>query len=132
MAPPKLVRLYLPLAACLRPKVTFSHSFVLSLSLSRRPNATEFLRFAQSQDQSRLQWLTAVQEAQRLQRELDASLENVADLETKLYHARRILNAAQKGKQDAESERRALVSGPVFESEFDVQCNLTLDPLSLY
>lgn len=70
----------------------------------------EFFRFAQSQEQSRLQWLSAVHEAQRLQRELDGSLQNVAGLETKLYHARRLLEAETKCRKEVERERDSIVS----------------------
>lgn len=71
----------------------------------------EFLRFAQSQDQNRMQWLTAVHEAQRLQRELDASLQNVAGLESKLFHARRLLETSERNRRVAEAARETLVSG---------------------
>lgn len=78
--------------------LTFSDRFFL-----------EFLRFAQAQEQSRLQWLSAVHEAQRLQRELDGSLQNVAGLETKLYHARRLLDAETKCRKEVERERDSIV-----------------------
>lgn len=65
---------------------------------------SEFLRFAQMQEQNRLQWLNMVHEAQRLQRELDASLQNVAGLETKLYHARRLLEAETKCRKEVEKK----------------------------
>lgn len=56
------------------------------------------------QEQNRLQWLNMVHEAQRLQRELDASLQNVAGLETKLYHARRLLEAETKCRKEVEKK----------------------------
>lgn len=70
----------------------------------------EFLRFAQAQEQNRLQWQTAVHEAQRLQRELDASLQNVAGLESKLFHARRLLEKSERNRRVAEASRELLVS----------------------
>lgn len=69
----------------------------------------EFYRFAASQEQARIQWLRAVEEAQRIQRELDATLQNVAGLETKLYHARRLLEAETKNRKEAERDRDNLV-----------------------
>lgn len=70
----------------------------------------EFLRFVQAQERSRLKWLNAVHEADRLQRELDGSLQNVAGLETKLYHARRLLEAETKLRKEVERERDSIVS----------------------
>lgn len=70
----------------------------------------EFLRFAQIQEHNRIQWLTSIKEARRLQRELDESLQIVAGLETKLYHARRLLESETKCRKEVEKERDAVVS----------------------
>lgn len=68
----------------------------------------EFLKFVQLQDECRLQWLKAVQEAQRLQRELDTALRGMSDLETKLFHARKLLEEEAKVRKHAEHERDAM------------------------
>lgn len=65
----------------------------------------EFRRYVQMQDEWRLQWQATTQEAQRLQRELDKSLQVQADLETKLFHARRLLEMESKARRAAEAER---------------------------
>lgn len=65
----------------------------------------EFRRYVQMQDEWRLQWQATTQEAQRLQRELDKSLQVQADLETKLFHARRLLEMESKARRAAEVER---------------------------
>lgn len=44
-------------------------------------------------------------EAARIQKELDASLQSMADLETKLFHARRLLEMESKARREAEYER---------------------------
>lgn len=54
---------------------------------------TEFRRFLQIIEESRLQWQKQqlMLEAQRLQRELDKSAQDrLSDFETKLLHARRL------------------------------------------
>lgn len=71
---------------------------------------TEFLKFVKVQEECRMQWLAAIQEAQRLQRELDASLQNMADLEAKLYHARKLIESEHKARKEAENERDNIVS----------------------
>nr|XP_029727344.1 rac GTPase-activating protein 1-like isoform X2 [Aedes albopictus] len=68
----------------------------------------EFLKFVQLQDECRLQWLKAVQEAQRLQRELDNALRGMSDLESKLFHARKLLEEENKARRHAEHEREAM------------------------
>lgn len=68
----------------------------------------EFLKFVHLQDECRLQWLKAVQEAQRLQRELDTALRGMSDLETKLFHARKLLEEESKARKHAEHERDAM------------------------
>lgn len=47
-------------------------------------------------------------EAQRLQKELDKCAKERADLVTKLFHARRLLDMEIKARQEAEKERCAL------------------------
>lgn len=68
----------------------------------------EFLKFVHLQEECRLQWLKAVQEAQRLQRELDASLRGISDLEAKLFLARKLLEEESKARKHAEHERDAM------------------------
>ncbi|XP_067633543.1 rac GTPase-activating protein 1 [Eurosta solidaginis] len=65
----------------------------------------EFLRVLRLQEQFRQECLETAKEAQRIQKELDASLESMADLETKLYHARRLLEVESKLRREAEHER---------------------------
>ncbi|XP_036333441.1 rac GTPase-activating protein 1 [Rhagoletis pomonella] len=65
----------------------------------------EFLRVLRLQEQFRQECLDTAKEAQRIQKELDASLESMADLETKLYHARRLLEVESKLRREAEHER---------------------------
>lgn len=64
----------------------------------------EFLKILQLQKKLQLECLARAQEAQRIQRELDASLESMADLETKLFHARRLLEIETKARREAEYE----------------------------
>lgn len=65
----------------------------------------EFLAFVRYHQSCRQTWVDATQEAQRLQRELDCALKNMADLESKLYHARRIVESELKARKEAEHER---------------------------
>lgn len=58
----------------------------------------------------RSKWQATTAEAQRLQRELDKALQIQTDLETKLFHARRLLEIESKAKRNAELEREAVVS----------------------
>lgn len=69
----------------------------------------EFLKYVKLQEENRLQWLNAVQEAQRLQKELDASLQTMADLETKLFHARKFVEIERRARKEAENERDQMV-----------------------
>ncbi|XP_055642270.1 rac GTPase-activating protein 1 [Toxorhynchites rutilus septentrionalis] len=68
----------------------------------------EFLRFVQLQEECRVQWLKAVQEAKRLQRELDAAIRGMSDLETNIFHARKLLEEESKARKHAEHERDAM------------------------
>lgn len=68
----------------------------------------EFRRFLQVQEESRMQWQATTAEAQRLQRELDKCSQERADLETKLFHARRLLEMETKTRRATEMERDAL------------------------
>jgi Rac GTPase-activating protein 1 len=86
----------------------------------------EFHKFAQFQEECRLQWLTAIDEAKRLQRELDNSCKTICDLETKLYHARRLLEVETKARREAEGERetiekRMVAVRDLFLNEHDIK-----------
>ncbi|XP_041778152.1 rac GTPase-activating protein 1 [Anopheles merus] len=65
----------------------------------------EFLRFVQLQDECRMQWLKSIEEAKRLQRELDNALRSITNLESKLFHARKLLETETKARRHAEHER---------------------------
>lgn len=65
----------------------------------------EFLKILQLQEKMQLECIARAHEAQRIQRELDASLQSMADLETKLFHARRLLEMESKARKEAEHER---------------------------
>ncbi|KAI8120012.1 hypothetical protein FF38_04238 [Lucilia cuprina] len=65
----------------------------------------EFLKILQLQEKMQLECIARAQEAQRIQKELDASLQSMADLETKLFHARRLLEMESKARKEAEYER---------------------------
>lgn len=71
---------------------------------------TEFRRFLQIMEESRSQWQATTAEAQRLQRELDKCAEQRSDFETKLFHARRLLENESKLRRKAEEDRNKLVS----------------------
>lgn len=68
----------------------------------------EFHRFVQVQEECRLQWQETKAEAQRLQKELDKCCQERADLETKLFHARRLLEMETKARRAAEFEHDTL------------------------
>lgn len=65
----------------------------------------EFLKILRLQEKLQLECLARAHEAQRIQSELDASLQSLADLENKLFHARRLLEMETKARRDAEYER---------------------------
>lgn len=65
----------------------------------------ELLRVLQVQEKLRMDCIIATSEAERTQKELDASLQSMADLETKLFHARRLLEIENKARRKAEEER---------------------------
>lgn len=69
----------------------------------------EFRRFLQIIEESRMQWQETTAEAQRLQRELDKCAQERSDFETKLLHARRMLETESKARRAAENERDNLV-----------------------
>lgn len=75
----------------------------------------EYRRFLQVQEESRLQWQETTAEAQRLQRELDKCTQDKADLETKLFHARRLLEMESKARRSAEMERDVMVRIKLFD-----------------
>lgn len=72
----------------------------------------EFRRFLQVMEESRSQWQETIAEAQRLQRELDRlqrkydeCVHERLDFETKLFHARRLLESETKAKRQLVSEK---------------------------
>uniref|UniRef100_A0A1A9WWH2 Rho-GAP domain-containing protein n=1 Tax=Glossina brevipalpis TaxID=37001 RepID=A0A1A9WWH2_9MUSC len=65
----------------------------------------EFLKVLQLQEKFRLECVASAQEAGRLQRELDASLQSITDLESKLFYARRMLEMETKARKEAQQER---------------------------
>ena len=65
----------------------------------------EFLKILRLQEKLQLECLARAQEAQRIQSELETSLQSLADLENKLFHARRLLEMETKARRDAEYER---------------------------
>lgn len=67
-------------------------------------------------EESRLQWQATTAEAQRLQRELDKCAQERSDFETKLFHARRLLETESKARRAAEQERDHLVSSHLIYS----------------
>jgi Rac GTPase-activating protein 1 len=69
----------------------------------------EFIQFAVNQEENRKKWLAAVQETQRLQRELEKTNQNITVLDAKLNHARRLLDKEKKKRLEAESNSTALV-----------------------
>lgn len=75
----------------------------------------EFRRFLQIIEESRSQWQATTAEAQRLQRELDKCVQERSDFETKLFHARRLLETESKARRVAETERDNLVSSEHFD-----------------
>lgn len=68
----------------------------------------EYRKFLQIQEESRAQWQETKAEAQRLQMELDRCSKERADLETKLFHARRLLELEAKSRRAVEMEHEAL------------------------
>lgn len=78
----------------------------------------EFRRFLQIIEESRLQWQATTAEAQRLQRELDKCAQERSDFETKLLHARRLLETESKARRAAENDRDNLVGVSKFHNQF--------------
>lgn len=70
----------------------------------------EYKRFLLVQEQSHEQWQATVAEAQRLQRQLDQCVQDRAELETKLSHARRLVENESRARRVAETERDAYVN----------------------
>lgn len=79
----------------------------------------EYRRFLQILEESRSQWQATTAEAQRLQRELDKCAAERADLETKLFHARRLLETESKARRSAEIDRDAFVRINYFNNFID-------------
>lgn len=69
---------------------------------------TEFRQFLEFHEEGRLQWQATITEAQRLQKMLDKCSQERSDLETKLFHARRLLEMESKARRTVEMERDAL------------------------
>lgn len=68
----------------------------------------EYRKFLQIQEEGRMQWQETKAEAQRLQMELDKCSKERADLETKLFHARRLLELETKSRRAVEMEHETL------------------------
>ncbi|XP_034950890.1 rac GTPase-activating protein 1-like [Chelonus insularis] len=68
----------------------------------------DFLRFAINQEEMRQKWLAAVQECQRLHSALEKSHHELADLDRKLSHARRLLDEEKRRRRVAEEQRNIL------------------------
>lgn len=83
----------------------------------------EFLNFIKIQEEARMLWLNSVHEAQRLQKQLDASLSNVAELERKLVYARRLLEQEANKRKESEAERLAIVRYMVMSFYVVGQCH---------
>lgn len=69
-----------------------------------------FRDFLAEHERWRLKYIASTHEAERLQHELDKAIETMADLETKMFHARRLLEVETKARREAESERDSNVS----------------------
>lgn len=68
-------------------------------------------------EESRSQWQATTAEAQRLQRELDKCAHERSEFETKLLHARRLLENESKARRVAETERDHLVSNESYDCQ---------------
>lgn len=88
----------------------------------------EFRRFLQVMEESRQQWQATTAEAQRLQRELDKCAQERSEFETKLLHARRLLETESKARRAAEMERDHLVN--IFKI-FDICMEYILNQLHI-
>lgn len=53
---------------------------------------------------------------------MDTAMKNIAELETKLYHARRILDQECKARREAEEERDSIVSSIYFQISITEVC----------
>ncbi|XP_055617011.1 rac GTPase-activating protein 1-like [Toxorhynchites rutilus septentrionalis] len=68
----------------------------------------EFWKFLQIQDECRCQWLKAIQEAQRLQRELDSATRGMSKLEMNLFRVRQLHEKESKARKHAEYKRKSM------------------------
>lgn len=68
-----------------------------------------YLEFAEQVKEMRAQWQLAVQECRRLQGLLDKKTHDFSDLESKLAHARQLLDQEKRHTKRAEEERDVLV-----------------------
>lgn len=68
----------------------------------------EFLKFLQLQEECRKQWVQLLDNEKRLKNELDSASKTMTDLESKLHHARKLLDIESKARREAEHEREHL------------------------
>ncbi|XP_063706886.1 rac GTPase-activating protein 1 [Culicoides brevitarsis] len=68
----------------------------------------EFLKFLQLQEECRKQWVQLLDNEKRLKIELESASKTMTDLESKLHHARKLLDIESKARRDAEHEREQL------------------------
>lgn len=60
------------------------------------------------QEECRKQWIQLLDNEKRLKNELDSASKTMSDLESKLHHARKLLDIESKARRDAEHEREQL------------------------
>lgn len=73
---------------------------------------TAFRDFLLEQERWRQKYMASSKDAERLQMELDKALQAMSDLETKLFHARRLLEVETKSRREAEHDRDSNVRIP--------------------
>ncbi|XP_013780451.2 rac GTPase-activating protein 1-like [Limulus polyphemus] len=71
-------------------------------------NESEFLAFVRNQNEKRTQNLASVKEIQRLKRDLTKAKEENNTLETKLKHAKSLIDTEMKKRMKAEADRSSL------------------------
>lgn len=69
---------------------------------------SEFLKFLHLQEECRKQWVQLLDNEKRLKNELDLASKTMTDLESKLHHARKLLDIEGKARREAEHEREHL------------------------
>lgn len=67
-----------------------------------------FKQFLDSFEEYRMSFQHVQSDSNRLQRELDEAITNMSALETKLFHARRLLEMETRLRKEAENEREAM------------------------